>query len=129
LTYLQLAYLHLATVLPAFVLGTWLLLSSRKGSPGHRLIGKVYMVLMLITAGLTLFMPAAVGPRVLNHFGFIHLFSLLTFNAIPRAYLAARQHDLAAHRRHMIALYVGALLIAGAFAFAPGRLLHHWLFG
>ena len=129
MTYLQLAYLHLATVLPAFVLGTWLMLASRKGSPRHRLIGKIYMGLMLVTAVLTLFMPAAVGPRLLGHFGFIHLFSLLTFSSVPRAYFAAQRHDVAAHKRHMIGLYVGALLIAGAFAFMPGRLLHGWLFG
>lgn len=127
--YQQLAYLHLATVLPAFVIGTWLMLR-HKGTPLHRLLGKIYMGLMLVTATVTLFMPAAVGPRFLGHFGFIHLFSVLTFYAVPRAYVAARQHNLKAHRGAMIGLYVGGLLIAGGFAvFSPGRLMHHLLFG
>jgi uncharacterized membrane protein len=29
----------------------------------------------------------------------------------------------------MVRLYVGALLIAGAFTLTPGRLLNDWLFG
>lgn len=128
MTYLQLTYLHLATVLPAFLIGTWLLLN-HKGTPLHRLLGKTYMVLMLCTAVITLFMPAAVGMRLLNHFGFIHLFSVLTIYAVPAAYLAARRHNVKSHRANMISLYVGGLVIAGSFAFAPGRLLHRWLFG
>ena len=128
MTYLQLAYLHMATVLPAFVLGTWLLFN-RKGTPHHRLLGKIYMLLMLTTGIITLLMPAFVGPKLLNHFGFIHLFSLLTIYSVPTAYLAARRHDVAAHRSSMIGLYIGGLIIAGAFAFGPGRLLNRWIFG
>ncbi|MCE2990823.1 MAG: DUF2306 domain-containing protein [Burkholderiales bacterium] len=127
MTYLQLVYLHLATVLPAFLIGTWLLLN-RKGTPHHRLLGKVYMVLMLTTAVTALFIPALLGPRLWNHFGFIHLFSLLTIYTVPTAYLAARRHDVATHRSSMIWLYIGGLVIAGAFAFGPGRLLNRWLF-
>ena len=33
---------------------------------------------MMITACITLFMPAQVGSRILNHFGWIHSFSFLT---------------------------------------------------
>ena len=76
MTYTQLAYLHLATVLPAFVIGAFQLLR-RKGTPGHKLLGKIYMVLMLATGFITLAMPAEVGQRLLNHFGFIHIFSFL----------------------------------------------------
>jgi uncharacterized membrane protein len=124
--YLPLAYAHLATVLPAFVIGTYMMLS-RKGSPLHRTLGKAYLVLMLVTGTITLFMPAAVGPKMLNHFGFIHLFSVLTLVSVPRAYFAARRHDVKSHRNNMIGLYVGGLIIAGSFAFMPGRLLHTWL--
>jgi uncharacterized membrane protein len=125
--YLPLAYAHLFTVLPAFVIGTYMMLS-RKGSPLHRALGKTYLILMLVTGTITLFMPAAVGPKLLNHFGFIHLFSVLTLVSVPRAYFAARRHDVRSHRNNMIGLYVGGLIIAGGFAFMPGRLLHTWLF-
>lgn len=125
--YIQLAYAHLATIVPAFVLGTSLLVMT-KGTPRHRLLGKIYMVLMLVTATITLFMPAQVGPRVVGHFGYIHLFSLLVFYSVPMAYVNARRGNVKGHKSSMIGLYVGGLLIAGSFAFMPGRLLHGWLF-
>lgn len=128
MTYLQLAYLHLATILPAFAIGTWLLLN-RKGSTKHKRLGRAYMVLMLATAIITLYMPAEVGPQFLGHFGFIHGFSLLPLCLVPTAYRAARRGDVRRHRANMVGLYVGGILIAGAFAFSPGRLLHTWLFG
>lgn len=128
MSYESLAYLHLASILPAFLIGTCLLLR-RKGSPFHRALGRAYLLLMLATALTTLFMPARVGPSLLGHFGFIHLFSLLTLYAVPTAWRAAQQGDIATHRGNMIGLYVGGILIAGAFALMPGRLLHGWLFG
>lgn len=128
MSYYQLVYLHLATVGPAFLIGTYLLLN-RKGTPRHRLLGKVYMVLMLVTATVTLFMPAEVGPRFGGHFGFIHAFSALTLFSVPQAYLGAKRHDVRTHKSAMIGLYVGGILIAGSFAFMPGRLLNRWLFG
>jgi uncharacterized membrane protein len=126
-TYLPLAYAHLATVLPAFVIGTYMMFA-RKGNALHRALGKAYMVLMLTTAAISLFMPAVVGPRLLNHFGFIHLFSALAIYSVPNAYFAAKRHDVKAHKYSMIGLYIGGLVIAGGFAFMPGRLLRSWLF-
>ena len=128
MTYTQLAYLHLATVVPAFAIGALQLLR-RKGTPAHKMLGKIYMVLMLATALITLTMPAEVGPRLLNHFGFIHSFSFLTLFSVPTAYIAARRGQIKAHRASMIWLYVGGILIAGSFAFGPGRMLNEWLFG
>ena len=127
-TYTQLAYFHLVTVIPAFFIGAFQLLR-RKGTPTHKLLGKVYMVLMLATGLITLAMPAQVGPQFLHHFGVIHVFSFLTLINIPTAYFAARRGDIRAHRAAMISLYVGGILIAGTLAFAPGRMLHEWLFG
>lgn len=83
----------------------------------------------ITTATIALFLPAKLGPRILGHFGFIHLLCVLTILAAPRAVFAARRGDIQTHTRIMIVLYVGALVIAGAFAFSPGRLLHGWLFG
>ena len=57
MTYIQLTYLHLGTLAPAFAIGTYLLLN-RKGTAAHKLLGKLYMGLMLFTAIITLFMGA-----------------------------------------------------------------------
>lgn len=127
MSYLTLAYLHLATIVPAFLIGTYLLLN-RKGTERHRSLGKLYMLLMLTTAVITLFMSARVGPTLFDHFGLIHGFSLLVLYQVPAAYLAIQHRNVKAHQKYMTGLYIGGILIAGSFAFAPDRLLHSWLF-
>lgn len=116
--------LHLATVLPALPLGLYLLLA-RKGAPRHRLLGKVWVMLMLVAA------LSALGIRHLNHgqFSAIHLFVPLTVIGLWRAVASARSGRIATHRTTMIALYLGGLIGAGAFAFAPARIMGLWLFG
>lgn len=42
--------IHLATVIPAFVIGTWLIFVSPKGAPYHRALGYAYLVLVSIAA-------------------------------------------------------------------------------
>ena len=128
MTYETLMFIHLYTVVPAFVLGT-LNLIMKKGTSLHRNLGKLYMVLMLFTALVTLFMEARVGSTFLNHFGYIHLFSVLTLYTIPTAYIAVKKGDIKTHKRKMILLYFGALIIAGGFTFFPGRYLHSVFFG
>ena len=114
MTYLQLAYAHLATVLPAFFIGTFLLLN-QKGSSKHKMLGKFYMLLMLLTAAVTLFMTAEVGPTLLGHFGFIHLFSLLVFYSVPAAYIAIRKGDIQKHRMILLEAYNLQLLIMSCY--------------
>ena len=126
--YDELMYLHLATVIPCFIIGTILLLI-KKGTPFHKKSGRVYMVLMLITATITLFMPAKVGSSLFNHFGWIHLFSFITIYTVPTAYLAIKKGNVKSHKRKMILLYFGAIIIAGGFTLSPGRYLHELLFG
>ncbi|NOQ71034.1 MAG: DUF2306 domain-containing protein [Crocinitomix sp.] len=120
--------LHLATVIPSFIIGTVLLII-KKGTKIHKIFGRVYMILMLITAMITLFMPAQVGPTLMNHFGWIHSFSFLTIYTVPTAYLAIKKGNVKSHKRKMILLYFGAIIIAGGFTFMPGRYLHSVFFG
>ena len=121
-------YSHLATVVPCIFLGAYVLLA-KKGTTIHRKLGSIYMVLMLVTALITLFMPALVGPQFLNHFGWIHLFSLLTLWTVPTAYTAIKKGNIKAHQRKMLLLYFGAIVIAGGFTLAPGRFLNELFFG
>lgn len=119
---------HLAAILPALLIGT-ALMGMKKGTGPHRALGKIYLLLMLFTGVITLFIPAQVGPQWLGHFGYLHLLSLLTLYTVPTAWLAARRHQWRRHAAAMIGLYVGGLLVAGGFALMPGRLLHGWLLG
>ncbi|MCB0558958.1 MAG: DUF2306 domain-containing protein [Lewinellaceae bacterium] len=124
----ELMYIHLATVVPCFFIGTMLLLMKR-GTKIHKDLGKIYMVLMLVTAIVTVFMPAQVGPSVFNHFGWIHSFSFLTIYTVPTAYLAIKKGNVKSHKRKMILLYFGAIILAGGFTLTPGRYLHGLFFG
>ncbi|MFT5337019.1 MAG: putative membrane protein, partial [Luteibaculaceae bacterium] len=45
------------------------------------------------------------------------------------AYWAIKRGDVKAHKRKMITLYFGAIIIAGGFTFFPGRYLHQLFFG
>ena len=126
--YQDLMFLHLGTVIPCAFIGAFLLLSP-KGGTLHRGFGKVYMSLMMITAIITLFMANTVGPSLLGHFGFIHLFSVLTISSVPAALFAIRKGQVKRHQRIMWSLYIGAILIAGGFTFVPGRYLYELTFG
>lgn len=121
-------FIHLGTVLPAFVIGTVLLLI-KKGTSFHKVAGRVYMILMLVTSIVAAFMPAKVGATLFGHFGWIHLFCVITIITVPRAYFAAKRGDIKSHKIGMILLYFGALIIAGGFTLMPGRYLHGVLFG
>lgn len=115
---------HLMTVVPAIPLGTYVILS-RKGGARHKLLGKIWLSLMFVTAIETLFI------RNVNHgqFSWIHLFTLLTFVAVPRAIISARQGRIETHKTHLRNFFIGALVIAGLTAFAPGRTMWQWAFG
>ena len=112
--------LHLVTVLPAFVLGSWLLFISKKGSPWHRKLGFVYLILMTVTAIIAIFIQS-LHP---GHWSWVHLFVPLTFWGVFAAIWRIRAGDVKGHQRAMFGLYFGGLIIAGGFTFFPGRLLH-----
>lgn len=115
--------IHLATVIPAIPLGAWVLLQ-RKGGPRHRLLGKVWLALMLAAA------ISAWWIRQVNHGGlsFIHLLVPMVLFGSWRAVATAKRGDIVAHRRVLVGMFVGALLIPAVTAFAPGRLMWMWLF-
>jgi uncharacterized membrane protein len=113
--------IHLATVLPALPLGAYLLIR-RKGDALHRLLGRTWAGMMVVTA-ISSFWLRSNGSLSL-----IHIFSVMTLISIPMSIMAIRRGDIAGHRRAVVGVYIG-LVVAGAFAFSPGRLLYSWLAG
>lgn len=116
--------LHLATVLPAFVIGTWMIFFSAKGAPLHRFFGFIYLALMSVTAAASFFIRSSTGG-----FSLIHLFIPLTVWAVFTALWSVRTGNIKAHRSAMIGLYIGGILIAGALTLLPGRRMHAVFFG
>jgi uncharacterized membrane protein len=109
---------HLATVIPSFLIGTILVLGP-KGKLPHRILGWAFTVLMTITAISALMIPAH-GPA---RFSLLYIFSFMTLASLPLAVWSARRHNVARHSRTMLGLYLGGLVFAGLLAFLPGRLM------
>ena len=120
---------HVATVVPAFLIGTFQIFASRKGSPLHRALGYVYLVLMSVTAITTLFVHQLMPHSPFWGLSPVHLLVPLTLFGVVGALRGAWTHNVALHKRAMIALYVGGMLIAGGLTFLPGRIMHAVVFG
>jgi uncharacterized membrane protein len=114
--------IHVATVIPALFLGGFVMFG-RKGTPLHKMLGRIWAMLMMITAISSFWLQGLVGG-----IGPIHIFSVLTIVSIPRAIWAIRKGNVRVHQRAMTGPYIG-LVVAGLFSFMPGRLMGMLAFG
>ena len=115
--------IHVSSVLPAIPLGAYLLLA-KKGGARHKQLGKIWLALMVTTAAAAIFIQTS------GSFSFIHIFVPLTLIASWKVIASARRGDMQEHKKQIIGLYLGALMIPGIVAFAlPGRLMNVWLMG
>ena len=114
--------IHVATVTPALPLGAYVLYR-RKGDRAHRLLGRIWAVLMMVGALSSFGLHGLMG-----HLSPIHLLSVITLIGVPRGVLLAMRGEIVTHRQTMLGVCTG-LVLAGTFAFLPGRLLGIWLFG
>lgn len=107
--------IHLATAIASVVVGGAMFFM-KKGTPQHRLSGRVWVLLMAVTALVSF----AIQTR--GHFTWIHVLSVVVLVMLVRAVLAIRHRNIRLHQRLVVGTYAG-LLIAGMFALAPGRRL------
>jgi len=118
--------LHVATVIPAIPLGGYLLLAP-KGTRAHTLLGKIWVSLMVTTALSACFIRYGGGLDF--HVSFIHIFVPMTLIASNKLVATARRGDMKGHKKEILSLYLGALMIPGIASMAfPGRLMNVWLF-
>jgi uncharacterized membrane protein len=122
--------LHTIAAVGALVLGI-VQLTAPKGTLPHRTLGYLWVGLMAAVTLTSVFihnLAAGGGPNLFG-FSWIHGFTLFVAIMLPVSVLAARRREISRHARGMIGLYVGGLVIAGAFTLVPGRVLHAVLFG
>jgi uncharacterized membrane protein len=117
--------IHAFAAIAAFAIGV-VQLAAPKGTIPHRLIGWSWAILMLAVAVSSLFIHVL---RVWGPWSPIHLLSILVLVTLPLAVWHARRHHVRRHRNAMTALFMGALVIAGAFTLLPGRIMHAVVFG
>lgn len=117
--------LHAFAAMTAFVIGA-AQFARRKGDAPHRLAGYVWVALMLLIAASSFWIH---GMNQWRGFSVIHALSIWVLAFTPIAVIQARRGNIRAHKRSMIGLFAGALVIAGIFTLVPGRIMHAVVFG
>lgn len=110
-------YIHLLAVVPSLVLGA-VNLSLKKGTSLHKRIGKIWAVLMLITAISSLFITP------IGSFTWLHLFSILVIFCVPVGVFSIRKGNIKRHIHCMLGAYIGTIISAYFAVVSPGRLLY-----
>ena len=116
---------HAFAAMSALVLGI-VQLAAPKGTLPHRTVGWIWVTLMTVIAVSSFWIHTI---RLFGPFSPIHLISIFTLVMLPIAVLHAHRHHVAQHRKTMIGIFVGALVIAGLFTFVPGRIMYKVAFG
>jgi len=117
--------LHAFAAMAAFLLGI-VQFAAPKGTLPHRTIGWIWVALMLAVSISAFFIHQL---RLWGQWSPIHLLAIFTLVMLPLGVMAAHRHKVEQHRRTMIGIFVGALLIAGIFTFVPGRIMYAVAFG
>jgi uncharacterized membrane protein len=101
-------------------------LSAPKGTLPHRTVGWIWVALMLAVSISAFWIHQL---RLWGPWSPIHLLAIFTLVMLPLGVWYAHRHAVERHRWTMIGIFVGALVIAGIFTFAPGRIMYEVAFG
>ena len=91
----------------------------------HKVVGYVWILAMTATIGTSFFIN---GLAVIGPFGPIHILSVLAAFSIWKGVAHILAGRVQAHQREMRSLYWTGLVVAGVFAFLPGRIVNQMLF-
>src|SRR5260221_14045388 len=91
-----------------------------------RTLGWIWVVLMAAVAASSFWIHQL---RLFGPWSPIHLLSILVLVLLPIAVVSAHRHRVSRHRRIMIGIFSGGLVVAGLFTLVPGRLMHAVIFG
>lgn len=116
---------HALAAMAAFALGV-VQFTAPKGTLPHRAIGWIWVLLMLAVA-LSSFWIHQI--KLWGPWSPIHLLSIFTLIMVPLGVWRAHRHQVTGHRRIMIGVFSGALVVAGLFTLLPGRIMHAVVFG
>jgi uncharacterized membrane protein len=128
---MQIIYVHSVLALLAIPLGLYIIIT-KKGTKSHKMLGRIWVTVLLIVS-LTAIFIQTIKP---GQFSLIHLLVPYTIGSLIYSIWNIRKFKKTkierykiAHMRSMIGVYIGALLIAGAFTLMPGRFFNEIIFG
>ena len=116
---------HAIMAMIAIILGG-IQLSMKKGGTIHKLLGRIWVGLMLIVATTSFFIHEI---KLWGAYSPIHLLSLWTIFILGVGVYYARVGNIKRHKQVMIATYFFALILTGFFTLYPGRIMHQILIG
>lgn len=116
--------LHAIAAMIAIILGGFQFIM-KKGGILHRILGRVWLGLMLIVAFSSFFIHKI---ELWGAYSPIHLLSLWTIFSVGLAVYYVRVGNIRRHKQVMIAFYWLALILTGFFTLLPGRVMHQVLF-
>ena len=116
---------HAYAAIAAFALGIVQFLAP-KGTFSHRTIGYLWAGLMMWIAASSFWIHTV---QQFGRWSWIHILSIIVLIYVPLGVWRAHTHKVKAHSTTMVSLFVFALLVAGGFAFLPGRVMHEVVFG
>ena len=117
--------LHAIAAILAIIVGG-IQLYMNKGSVTHKLLGYVWVGLMLIVSVSSFFIHEI---KLWNAYSPIHLLSAWTIFSLGLAIYYVRVSNIKRHKQVMIMIYGFALVLTGFFTFMPGRVMHQIVFG
>ncbi|MEO1659200.1 MAG: hypothetical protein AAFR65_15940 [Pseudomonadota bacterium] len=124
--------IHAISAMAAFVLGG-IQFAAPKGTLPHKTLGIIWVGLMSAVTISSAFIlgPPVEGGTFFDRLSFIHIFTLITAYGIYGGlrFLIAGSPALKNHWKPFLGIYIGGLVVAGAFAFTPGRIMHQIVFG
>ena len=119
---------HAIGAIMAFFLGIVQFIAP-KGTFPHKTTGVIWLLIMTAVATTSI----VIRPSVLGYdlpitqwFSFIHLFTILTFYGIIGGSLMLLRggENMKYHYKPFRGIFISGLVIAGGFAFLPGRIMH-----
>ena len=116
---------HAFAAMGAFALGI-VQFTAPKGTLPHRTIGWTWVLLMVLVAVSSFWIHQI---RLVGPWSPIHLLSIFVLVMVPLGVWRAHRHRIADHRRIMISVFSGGLVIAGLLTMLPGRIMHAVVFG
>lgn len=116
--------LHVCAAVLALVVGAVILLLP-KGTSFHRALGWTWVASMIVVTVTSVLMVADLR----NGINPLHVFTAITVLALWGGLTGIRRGNVRRHAGSMVGLYIGGLIVAGAFAFIPGRLMWQVVFG
>ena len=114
--------IHAYSAMTAFILGLVQFIAP-KGTLPHKTLGIIWVVLMTVIVISSIFIRQWFGP--------LHAFTVITASGIIGGlyHLSRGGEAMKEHYKPFRGIFIGGLIIAGAFSFLPGRIMHTVVFG